>query len=147
MSASEDQELLAFTNCEFLDKGNNTTLIKNLSNNKELLVQHEVAIALTHLSHFKTLEQHSFDLINIFPQLKGDIKGANTVLRGVRDAQMMVSADMTIRHLQKNLDLEEQRFHLPEFLLSLVIDLLHFIDCLTVSITLVPWNDTILFLL
>ncbi len=101
MSASEDQELLAFTNCEFLDKGNNTTLIKNLSNNKELLVQHEVAIALTHLSNFKTLEQHSFDLINIFPQLKGDLKGANTVLRSVRDAQMMVSADMTIQHLQK----------------------------------------------
>ena len=101
MSASEDQELLAFTNCEFLDKGNNTTLIKNLSNNKELLVQHEVAIALTYLSNFKTLEQHSFDLINIFPQLRGDLKSASTVLKSVRDAEIMISADMTIRNLQK----------------------------------------------
>ena len=56
MPVSENQELLAFTNCELLDKGNNTTLIKNLSNNKELLVQREVAVALTHLSNFKTLE-------------------------------------------------------------------------------------------
>ena len=101
MSTSEDQELLAFTNCEFVDKGNNTTLIKNLSNNKELLVQHEVAVALTHLSNFKTLEQHSFDLVNIFPQLKGDVKGAKTVLKSVRDAQMMISAEITARKLQK----------------------------------------------
>ena len=101
MPVSKDQELLAFTNCELLDKGNNTTLIKNLSNNKELLVQHEVAIALTHLSNFKTLEQHSFDLINIFPQLRGDLKGTETVLKSVRDAEMMINADMTIRHLQR----------------------------------------------
>ncbi|MDG1987540.1 MAG: hypothetical protein P8J18_06150 [Halieaceae bacterium] len=111
MTASEDQELLAFTNCELLDKGNNTTLIKNLSNNKELLVQHEVAVALTHLSNFKTLEQHSFDLINIFPQLKGDLKGTNTVLKSVRDAQMMVSADITVRNLQK--ESESRRAPLP----------------------------------
>ena len=101
MPVSKDQELLAFTNCELLDKGNNTTLIKNLSNNKELLVQHEVAIALTHLSNFKTLEQHSFDLINIFPQLRGDLKGTETVLKSVRDAEMMINADMTIRYLQR----------------------------------------------
>ena len=101
MSALEDQELIAFTNCEFIDKGNNTTLIKNLSNNKELLVHREVAVDLTHLSNFNTLEQHSFDLINIFPQLKGDVKGANTVLKSVRDAQMMISAEIIAGKLQK----------------------------------------------
>ena len=70
-STNEDASLYAFTGCDLIDQGDDTTLVLNRDNGCEFLVQSPVATALTYCTTFQTLEQHAQMLANTLPPLQG----------------------------------------------------------------------------
>lgn len=97
----QNDEMIAFTNCELIDLGGMGTMLLNKDTGKQLIVTNEVAIALTHLTTFQTLQTHAQNLVETIPQLNGQLEDVTKVLTMVNDAGMMLSASTICERLNK----------------------------------------------
>jgi len=93
-------QLIAFTNCERVELGNNSVLLLNRNNGKQMTISPEVATALTYCTSFKTLQEHAQTLVSSIPQLKGQLADVAKVLNMVNDAGLMLSAQTVCDRLK-----------------------------------------------
>ena len=90
--AATDQ-LLSFNGVKVLPCVSNMVLLHHETSNRSMLVQQEVAQALTMCRHFRSLDQHITHISTAMPALREHPQNTRDVIKGVIDAGFLESSE------------------------------------------------------
>lgn len=85
-------DLIACTDCDRVDLGGGKTMLLNRANGRQLVVSPEVATAMACCETFLTPQEHAKALVDLIPQLRGQLADVTGVLKTVRDGGLMTEA-------------------------------------------------------
>lgn len=91
-TAPSPDDLIACTGCERVDLGNGRTMLLNRTNGRQLVVTPEVATALACCETFLTPQEHAKVLVDLIPQLRGQLADVTGVLKTMREGGLMTEA-------------------------------------------------------
>lgn len=97
--AGESAPLWSFNSAAVLPCTGNTVTLHNSRNNRGVLVQSEVAHALSFCAPFRSIDAHLEQILSAMPPLRDNPEDARNILTGVRDAGFLESAESAWQRL------------------------------------------------
>ena len=97
--AGEPAPLWSFNSATVLPCMGNTVTLHNCRNNQGMLVQSEVAHALSFCAPFRSMDAHLEHILAAMPPLRDTSEDARDILTSIRDAGFMESSDAAWRRL------------------------------------------------
>ena len=98
-TAGTQRPLYSFNSAKVLPCAGNTVTLHHTQTHRGMLVQSEVAQALSFCTPFRTMEAHLDQILTAMPPLRGNPEDAHNILAGIRDAGFLESADDAWRRL------------------------------------------------
>ena len=93
LKPSQTEQLWSFNSVEILPCSVGAVTLLDTRSNKGLLVQSEVAQALSHCSQFRTLDSHLDNIFSAMPPLRDTPDDARNILNGIKEAGFFESSD------------------------------------------------------
>ena len=97
--AGEPAPLWSFNSTTVLPCMGNTVALHNARNNQGMLVQSEVAHALSFCAPFRSMDGHLEQILAAMPPLRDNPEDARNILTGIRDAGFLESAESAWQRL------------------------------------------------
>ena len=97
--ADESAPLWSFNSAAVLPCTGNTVTLHNARNNQGILVQGEVAHALSFCAPFRSMDAHLEQILSAMPPLRDNPEDARNILTGIRDAGFLESAESAWQRL------------------------------------------------
>ena len=85
LKPSQTEQLWSFNSVEILPYSAGAVTLLDTRSNKGLLVQSEVAQALSHCSQFRTLDSHLDNIFSAMPPLRDTPDDARNILNGIKE--------------------------------------------------------------
>jgi hypothetical protein len=89
-----NRQLYCFDDCEVIDLPRGAVLLLGRLSRRRLIVRRDVHIALQHCAVFRSLGGHADHLLRTMPELGGNRSDVERVLESIRDAGLLVDADV-----------------------------------------------------